>query len=50
LDGALELLSAMMDPDPTQRISAAAALEHRFVTSRPQGQAQPGAAAGRLLQ
>ena len=36
LDGALELVSAMLDPDPTTRISAAAALEHQFVASRPQ--------------
>ena len=34
LDAALELVLLMMDPDPTRRISAAGALEHRFVASQ----------------
>jgi serine/threonine protein kinase len=50
LDGALELVSAMLDPDPTSRISAAAALEHRFVASRPRQHQQGQTAAGGPLQ
>ena len=44
LDAALELALAMMDPDPTQRISAAEALKHRFIAARSQCRAALGTA------